>query len=111
MVWFGPGMLKKQPGRISSTPARPLTWKVSLKPVATWNFEARSAAGSIAVEVEGGGPSLHRLPYAKTDCSGTFEVANNSRSRASLRLKWKGLAEPVVFTTEDNAVLEMTGAI
>ena len=33
------------------------------------------------------GPSIHRLPYLKTDCTDSFEVANNSLARAVLRLE------------------------
>jgi hypothetical protein len=74
-----------------------------------WTFQARSAAGAIEVEVEGGGESLHRLPYVKTDCSGTFEVSNNSRARARVRIKPTDSSEGEEFSTEHGAVLEMTG--
>jgi hypothetical protein len=74
-----------------------------------WNFQATSAAGTVEVDVEGGGASLHRLPYAKTDCSGTFEVSNNSRARAQLRLRLRNSKGPEELTTEGGAVLEMTG--
>ena len=74
-----------------------------------WSFRATSGEGSIEVDVEGRGASLHRLPYVKTDCSGTFEVANNSRARAHLRLQLRDAAAPMDFATEHGAVLEMTG--
>jgi len=74
-----------------------------------WTFQATSAAGSVEVDVDGGGVSLHRLPYVKTDCSGTFEVSNNSRARAQLRLHLRDAEPPKQFTTEAGAVLEMTG--
>ena len=72
-----------------------------------WVFYAVAASGTIEVKVEGGGSSLHRLPYVKTDCSGTFEVSNNSRARARVICNLRG--EQVVFVTGDGAVLEMTG--
>jgi len=74
---------------------------------AKWMFEARSSAGRIEVDIDGGGRSLHRLPYAKTDCSGTFEVANNSRASAQVRVRLRDCNEDL--SIEDGAVLEMTG--
>lgn len=73
-----------------------------------WDFVAKSSACSLEVNVDGSG-SLHRLPYAKTDGSGTFEVSNNSRARARLAMHLQGSAESAEFTTEDGAVLEMAG--
>jgi hypothetical protein len=72
-----------------------------------WSFESVAAEGKIEVEVNGGGASLHRLPYVKTDCSGTFEVSNNSRARARVQLDLLG--ERVELVTGDGAVLEMAG--
>jgi hypothetical protein len=63
----------------------------------------------IEVEIEGSGPSLHHMPYAKTDCSATFEVANNSLARARLKLSLKNPAQEEEFVTEGGAVLETTG--
>jgi hypothetical protein len=54
-----------------------------------WVLQTTSAAGSIEGEIEGGGSSLHRLPYAKTDCSGNFEVANNSLARRGSSCVWE----------------------
>jgi hypothetical protein len=48
------------------------------------------------------------LLYLKTDCSGTFEVSNNSLARATVRFKQAG-REPLLFTTDGGAVLEMAG--
>lgn len=76
-----------------------------------WVFRCRGGAGGAAalVFVDGRGDSLHRLPYVKTDCSGTFEVANNSRGRATIYLVRPG--RPLeVLSTDDGAVLEMVGA-
>jgi hypothetical protein len=72
-----------------------------------WNFVARGE-GELQVEVNGSGPSIHRLPYTKTDCSGTFEVANNSLAKATLTFRLPGAAR-VTLTTDTGAVLEMVG--
>ncbi|MFZ3264962.1 MAG: hypothetical protein WA172_13255 [Terriglobales bacterium] len=74
-----------------------------------WTFVATSSAGTIEVDVDGSGISLHRLPYVKTDCSGTFEVSNNSRSLARLRMHLRESKDPQELTSEGGAVLEMTG--
>ncbi|MGA2004083.1 MAG: hypothetical protein ABSG70_11915 [Terriglobales bacterium] len=74
-----------------------------------WTLEATSSAGTVEVDADGGGASLHRLPYAKTDCSGSFDVSNNSRARVRLRLDLRNLAGASELATEDGAVLEMTG--
>jgi hypothetical protein len=73
-----------------------------------WTFEARSSEGRVELDVDGGGISLHRLPYVKTDCSGTFEVSNNSLAPARMQLQLRGL-ERSEMVTEGGAVLEMTG--
>lgn len=75
-----------------------------------WNFEAVNPRERTRIHaiVDGSGASLHRLPYLKTDCSGTFEVSNNSLARATLRFEQAG-REPVVLTTDCGAVLEMAG--
>ncbi|MBZ5681523.1 MAG: hypothetical protein LAO24_15595 [Acidobacteriia bacterium] len=74
-----------------------------------WNFRCPTRDGfSLEVEIDGRGPSLHRLPYTKTDCSGSFEVVNNSLSTARLCLQQFGKPiERLVTTT--GAVLEMVG--
>ena len=75
-----------------------------------WVFRALSSDAMIDAEIEGGGPLLHRLPYAKTDCSGTFEVLNNSLARARIKVSLGNAPEPQEFRTDGGAVLEMTGA-
>lgn len=73
-----------------------------------WGFAASSGAGSIEVEVDGSGHSLHRLPYVKTNCAGMFEVSNNSLASARVRARlWK--RDAFELATEGGAVLEMTG--
>jgi hypothetical protein len=62
----------------------------------------------LEVAFDGCGESMHRLPYLKTDCSGSLEVMNNSLARATLCLKPRGgLAEKLETTT--GAVVEMGG--
>lgn len=73
-----------------------------------WSFSAESAKGSVDVNVDGGA-SIHRLPYVKTDCSGTFEVSNNSRARVELKLLLRDYEGTNELATDDGAVLEMTG--
>ncbi len=54
-----------------------------------WEFEG-AAGGGLEIEVAvDGGEGIHRLPYLKTDCTGDFEVANNSLARARLRIQSK----------------------
>ena len=75
----------------------------------TWDFSASNGDGmQLEVTVDGTGSSLHRLPYLKTDCSGCFEVMNNSFSKATIQLKWPdGRVEQL--KTDSGGVLEMVG--
>lgn len=73
-----------------------------------WSFRCASRGLSLGVSIDGTGASLHRLPYLKTDCSGSFEVANNSLASAKLRLERSG-ARVEVLETSAGAVLEMAG--
>jgi len=74
-----------------------------------WEFSCEARDGSrLQATIDGRGPSLHRLPYIKTDCTGTFEVANNSLASASLLLE--GAGRPAErLETLSGAVLEITG--
>jgi hypothetical protein len=74
-----------------------------------WDFHASRKDGlELDAAIDGAGPCLHRLPYLKTDCTGSFEVANNSLSKAVLRLQRRG--RPVeILDTNTGAVLEMVG--
>ena len=63
---------------------------------------------ALTATFDGGGCSAHRLPYLKTDCSGTFEVANNSLARGALEITQPG-RPPVRFQTDTGAVVEMVG--
>lgn len=74
-----------------------------------WNFRCSTKDGlHLEGAIDGAGPSLHRLPYLKTDCKGSLAVANNSRASAVLRLERRG--RPVeALETSTGAVLEMVG--
>jgi len=73
-----------------------------------WGFLATSRSAKLEITIDGAA-GVHRLPYTKTDYSGTFEVANNSRAGARIELKLKNSASAEQFLTESNAVLEMAG--
>jgi len=74
-----------------------------------WNLRCVARNGlQIEAAIDGRGPSVHRLPYLKTDCRGSFEVANNSLASASLLIEAAG--EPAErLETTTGAVLEMVG--
>jgi hypothetical protein len=74
-----------------------------------WNLECTNArSASVEVSVYGREGFVHRLPYVKTDCSGRFEVANDSLALARLVLQRPGRAQEEL-TTDFGAVLEMVG--
>ncbi len=78
-----------------------------------WTFRCASRDGlQLEAAFDGAGPCLHRLPYIKTNCSGSFEVTNNSLAKASVRLE-RGLgqlgAAATQLETTTGAVLEMVG--
>lgn len=62
----------------------------------------------VHVEARGREGLIHRLPYLKTDCSGQFEVANDSLAVARIMLRLPGIP-PEELTTDTGAVLEMAG--
>ena len=74
-----------------------------------WTFRGETKDGfRLEGAIDGAGPSIHRLPYVKTDCEGSFEVANNSLASAVLR--WERPGKPVeTLETSNGAVLEMVG--
>lgn len=78
-------------------------------PEMQWNFACGSGDElQIEVAVDGRGPSVHRLPYVKTNCAGTFEVKNNSMAGASLVIgNRNGGIERL--QTRTGAVLEIVG--
>ena len=74
-----------------------------------WNVFCGTPSGMrIQVGIDGRGPGALRLPYTKTDCSGTFEVANNSLASASLFLESEGTAAERL-EAPGGAVLEIVG--
>ena len=77
-----------------------------------WAFDCADRCTGLTVQVilDGSGASRHQLPYLKTDCSGTFEVSNNSLARATLRLEREGRPERELIT-DGGAILEMTGGL
>jgi hypothetical protein len=75
-----------------------------------WKFGCLARGGMrIEATVDGGGASLHQLPYIKTDCSGSFEVTNNSLASASLTIQRGGMGVEHLQTNM-GAVLEVVGA-
>jgi hypothetical protein len=74
-----------------------------------WNFSCTARNGVLlSAAFDGSGVGIHRLPYTKTDCSGSFEVTNNSLARASLELKMPD-GSTQHLRTGAGAVLEMAG--
>ncbi len=74
-----------------------------------WKFGCATKDGlRLEGAINGGGPSVHRVPYVKTDCGGRFEVTNNSLARAVVRLERRGGAIETL-ETDIGAVLEMVG--
>jgi hypothetical protein len=75
-----------------------------------WNFLCSAKDGlQLEVAIDGTGPSVHRLPYGKTDCSGSFAVVNNSLGRAALLLQPPGGRPVERLEAASGAVLEMGG--
>jgi hypothetical protein len=76
-----------------------------------WKFHCASGEGlEVEAAFDGSGASIHRLPYTKTDCTGSFEVTNNSLANAVMRLHRAGEAvEEEELKTSGGAVLEMSG--
>ncbi len=74
----------------------------------TLHCSRREDSATLVAIVDGSGASAHRLPYLKTNCSGSFEVANSSLSAAKLYFRRPG--QPVIeLRTDGGAVLEMAG--
>ena len=74
-----------------------------------WSFSCTARKGVLLnAAFDGSGTGIHRLPYVKTDCSGSFEVTNNSLAKASLELKTPD-GSTQQFRAETGAVLEMAG--
>jgi len=74
-----------------------------------WDFACVAKTGlHLHATIRGSGATTHRLPYLRTNCSGSFEVANNSFAMATLELQAPGLLKEMLETPA-GAVLEMTG--
>jgi len=70
-----------------------------------WDFVASATDGTkLQVTAAALGNGIHHLPYAKTDCSGAFPVANASAAGATARL-----STGETLQTTGGAVLEMGG--
>ncbi|HST12074.1 MAG TPA: hypothetical protein VLL05_16985 [Terriglobales bacterium] len=73
-----------------------------------WSFQGHAHDGlELEATIDGSGPSMHVLSYVKTDCTGVFQVSNNSLARARLRLTMPGGLTEMLETS--NAVLEKAG--
>ncbi len=76
-----------------------------------WHFRCSADDGvELEATINGAGPGIHVLPYVKTDCSGTFDVINNSLAKAHVRLQKRGGAV-MILDTDSNAVLEKAGGV
>jgi hypothetical protein len=74
-----------------------------------WNFRCSSPGGlDLDVSIDGSGSALQRVQYVKTDCSGSFEVTNNSLAKAVVRVE-RNRALIDRLETTGGAVLEMAG--
>lgn len=72
-----------------------------------WSIAGTTPDGwPVEATVQGIAPEVHHLRYTKTDCSGTFPVANASLARAQVRF---GKAASETLETATGAVLEMGG--
>jgi hypothetical protein len=74
-----------------------------------WEFGAGTRDGlQMQAAIDGRGASLHRVQYVRTNCSGNFEVWNNSLASASIVIRLRdGSTERL--KTGTGAVLEMVG--
>ena len=75
-----------------------------------WRLDCTGARDArLEVWIQGRVGSVHRLPYVKTDCSGRFEVANDSLAHARMIVRQPGKAAEEL-STDSGAVLEMVGS-
>ncbi len=76
----------------------------------SWKLECTDARGAhVELSVRGRERFVHRLPYVKTNCSGRFEVANDSLALARMVLQLPGRAAEELIT-DSGAALEMVGS-
>ncbi|HSB75123.1 MAG TPA: hypothetical protein VLC12_05690 [Terriglobales bacterium] len=77
--------------------------------VPQWDFRCAGSGGlQLEVSIDGRGPGIHRLPYLRTNCSGSFHVLNNSLAGAVVRLLGPG-GQTRELRTQNGAVLELAG--
>ena len=75
-----------------------------------WSFFGLNPkVAAVKVEVQGRKGLIHHLPYIKTDCSGQFEVANDSLATAQMTWYTPG-SPPKELSTDTGAVIEMAGS-
>jgi len=75
-----------------------------------WSFQCSNKDGlRLHATFDGTGQALHTLSYLKTNCSGSFPVANNSLASGRLRIEARGMPEEILGTNF-GAVLEKGGA-
>jgi hypothetical protein len=75
-----------------------------------WSFQCSIKNGlRLHATFDGTGETLHTLRYLRTNCSGSFPVANNSLASARLRLEAPHVPEEIL-ETDFGAVLEKGGA-
>ncbi len=75
-----------------------------------WSFDCAEKGSGVRIraEIDGGGLSLHRLAYTRTDCSGSFEVSNNSLAFGSVTILHPDRPE-LTLSANAGGVLEMVG--
>ena len=73
-------------------------------------FSLNPKVSALKVEVQGRKGFIHHLPYFKTDCSGQFEVANDSLAAARMTWYTPGGA-PKELATDTGAVIERAGSL
>jgi hypothetical protein len=75
-----------------------------------WKFRCYTRHGlQLEAVFDGTGPGIHRLSYVKTNCSGSFEVVNNSLARASVRLELRGGSIEQLETTTGSVLEKAAG--
>jgi hypothetical protein len=75
-----------------------------------WKMECSDGRrAQVEAEIHGRDRFVHHLPYVKTDCSGQFEVANDSLAVARMVVRLPGKAAEEL-TTDSGAALEMVGS-
>lgn len=100
LLWHDDALYEFRRVKILERSTNPFRWS------AQWSSTKGDA--TLLATLDGAGISAHRLPYLKTDCSGTFDVTNNSLAIAKLILNRAANAS-IELRTDGGAVLEMAG--